>query len=271
MIRPHNLSPHIRDVAIRYQKAGEKFDVFPSKFLISGQLYYYIAYSPAKEQLVICDDGTVLPLEQIKRVAMIANGYNAAIESITKFGGPWLQSSESLKNKFKKLQRILEELHKLIKDQAPQEVLSALDAYMRIPPVMIENQEKIDECVRKGAELGMMTNEREVATEEDYHKMRSYQVGLAHGAYFQNDIQLKTADDRQVVMDYLSSHKSLRNWKIWFIYLLLKPYEYDLISEKNYPKEAKEMKELAELFEDVPLEENPVAIKHLDYLRNPRS
>ena len=92
------------------------------------------------------------------------------------------------------------------------------------------------------------------------------------GPIFQNDIQLKTADDRKKVMDYLSAQKSLRNWRICFIYLLLKPYEYDLISEKNYPKEAKEMEELAtELFEDVPLEENPVVIKNLEYLRNPRS
>ena len=60
-------------------------------------------------------------------------------------------------------------------------------------------------------------------------------------------------------MDYLSAQKSLRNWRICLIYLLLKPDEYDLISEKNYPKEAKEMEELAtELFEGLPLEENPV-------------
>ena len=126
MIEPHNLSPHIKDVIIRYQNDGENFDVFPAKILISGQLYYYITYS-AGEQLVIRDDGAVLPVDQIKRVAMIANAYYTSVVSTVKYGGRWIVFS-IIKDKFQKLQRTLEELYKLIKNQAPTIVLIALES-----------------------------------------------------------------------------------------------------------------------------------------------
>ena len=136
----------------------KKFDVFPAKILKSGQLYYYITYSVG-EQLVIRDDGVVLPVDEIKRVAMIANAYYTSVVSTMKYGGRWIQSSASIKDKFQKLQRTLEELYKLIKNQAPTIVLIALESYMEVPMVMIENQAKIEENINKCEELATATND----------------------------------------------------------------------------------------------------------------
>ena len=55
---------------------------------------------------------------------------------------------------------------------------------MKVPTVMIENQAKIEENINKCEELATATNEREILTEEVYHKMRSYQVGIGTWGLF---------------------------------------------------------------------------------------
>ncbi|MFD1407739.1 hypothetical protein ACFQ49_06145 [Kroppenstedtia eburnea] len=269
MIKLSNLPKHIMKAAKSYEKENETFDVFPAKFLIDNVFYYYIDFVPTFAQLIIREDGVVPPIKEIKKVYLHANGYNASIHALATIGESWRKSSK-IKN-YTKLKRLLEKVENVLRGmEPPDEVVQALASFKKVPDVIIQHQKVINQSVNKGRKATVAMRKREVVTVEHYIQMRGYQVDAVRSGYWQNEIQFKTADEREKVMDYLASTRSLSNWKIEWLYHRLKPYQQYMYTKEKNPKEYQEMQELAEeIFEDIPIEENPQALEHIKYLRNP--
>lgn len=270
MIKLSNLPDQIMKVAKSYEKENETFDVFPAKFLIDNTFYYYIDFVPTFAQLIIREDGTVPPIKEIEKVYLYANGYNASIHSLGTIGEKW-RKTYTIKNYYM-LKKILEKVRGIFREMEPTEdVKQALETFMKVPDVIIKHQRVINQSVENGRKATVEMRKREIVTVEDYKQMRGYQVDMVRSAYWQNEIQFKTADEREKVMDYLASIRSLSNWRVLWLYHRLKPYQQYMYTKEKNPKEFQEMQDLAEeIFKDIPIEENPQALEHIKYLRNPR-
>ncbi|SMO80399.1 hypothetical protein [Melghirimyces algeriensis] len=270
MIKLSNLPMHILEMAKRYEKKGENMEVFPAKMVMDGKSYYYFCYPPSWGQLIVREDGVVPPVEEIKKVFIYSNGFNASVDALGT-GGESLRK-RSMK-KYTQLQTLLKKVEQLFQDiEAPDDVQESLASFQKAPDVIIKHQEVIERSVNSARKLTVDTRKRGVVTlEEDYPKMRGYQVEMVRSAYWQNMIQFRTAADREKVMEYLASIRSLSNWKAWWLYLQLKTYQKNMYTQAKNPKEYQEFQELGEeIFEDIPLGENKELLEEVQYLRNPR-
>src|SRR5690606_9549249 len=110
MIRPHNLDAKIREVVERDTKEEEEWDVSAAKVRIDGAHYYHFAFEPSADQLVVREDGAVLPVSQIRKVALIANGFNTSIEALANCGESW--ASKPIVSIYKRYIRVLKRIKK---------------------------------------------------------------------------------------------------------------------------------------------------------------
>jgi len=263
MIRLKNLPSHIQKALKPFIKEGEQPDVFPSKFNINGDMYYYFAFSPAKEQLVMCEDGTVKPLNEIKKVALIANAYNAFGVHIIEIGYKWKRNDPQWAPKLKRLL--------LVFDNLVDKELSIKKDYEKLlglPDFIIDRQNTIVNSVDEGSKLARHTNNIEIVTEDDYFKMRQYNMAMATAAYEQNLIQLETEKERDNLLLFLSSQK--KSVKQWLAYRQLKVIFEKLLRRDSF--DGQEMEELKEIVakSEIPIEEDEFALSYLKYVRNPQ-
>jgi len=269
MIRPHNLDPKIREVVERYTKEEEEWDVFPAKFRIDGAHYYYFAFDPSADQLVVREDGAVLPVSQIRKVALIANGFNTSIEALANYGESW--ASKPIVSIYKRYIRVLKRIKKYAIN-IPSELKKELDQMISLSEEVIDHQITIRKSVNAGRKLTVETRNREVVTEEDFMKMRGYQMDMGRSGFRQNEIELETSEARERLINYLESQVSWKNWRLWFPYKELKYHDQRMYSKKRDPEEVKIMEEIRkEIYKDISIEQHPEADKYLACLRNPRS
>lgn len=268
MIRPHNLDPKIRKVVERYTKEEEKWDVFPAKFFVDGAHYYYFAFDPAAEQMIIRDDGAVLPVSQIRKVALIANGYNTSIEALANYGERW--AAKPIVSIYRGYIRALKRIKRYAVNM-PSELKKELDQMISLSKEVIDHQINIRKAVNAGGKLTVKTRKREIVTIEDFKKMRSYQLEVGRSAFRQNEIELETSEARERLINYLESEVSWRKWWLLFAYRELKYHDQRMYSKKRDPEEVKIMEELRkEIYNDYPIEQHPEADKYLACLRNPK-
>lgn len=261
MIRMDNIPEHIRDSLKNYYKENEKPDVFPSRFQINGEFYYYFTFAPAKEQLIMKDNGQVPFFHEVEREALIFNNYNISIEAIIDVGSRWVKSNK--RSNYEKLLTILQDL----KGKLPAELSSTYDTYVMTATSILEDQSVIEKAVQRATDIWDRTNREELATEQDQIDMRKCIVDMARAAYRQNEIQLRTERDREQIWNYVSSHR----WSVGLgLYYKLKSYQ------KNMMKNSKENIREAEitgkmvLGDDLPLEQHENAQQVWKQLRNPR-
>lgn len=265
MLTEDQLPKHIKK-AVNDFKSDEDFDfeVFPSKFLIDGDNYYAFNFRPSNEKLIVRDDGAVLPLEKIKKVALIMTAYNTSMIHFSDIGVKWVKQYD--KKGLDKLCKRLMSIKKYIEKSSSDEILNSFDSFIDTIKKMIEYQVLIEESVHKGFQQGIKTNNQEVVTEEDYKRMRKYNLDMVRNAYLQNEIQLNTERDRRIVLQFLAKKP-----KYWPIYLYAKFHDIRMLSAKDTEK-VQTMNELKNMIfnEDVPLEEQPNAEEMLSKFRNPR-
>lgn len=269
MIIPSNLDPKIREVVERYTKNGEKWEVFPAKLFIDGTFYYYFYFDPAGELMVIREDGAVLPVSQIRKVALIADAYNTSITILANDG-------ESMARKpivtiYKRYIRVLEKIKKYAVN-LPSQLQKELDEMISLSKEVIDHQITIRKSVNAGKKLTIETRKREVVTEDDFKKMRSYHMALARSGFRQNEIELETSESRERLINYLETQVSWKNWRLWLAYKELKHHDSRMYSKKRDPEEVKILEELRrEIYKDIPIEQHPDVENYLAKLRNPKS
>ncbi len=96
------------------------------------------------------------------------------------------------------LKKILEKVRGIFREMEPTEdVKQALETFMKVPDVIIKHQRVINQSVENGRKATVEMRKREIVTVEDYKQMRGYQVDMVRSAYWQNEIQFKTADERE--------------------------------------------------------------------------
>ncbi|WP_137744503.1 hypothetical protein [Robertmurraya siralis] len=261
MLNMGNIPEHIRTSLKNFYKQNEKPDVFPSKFQVNGEYYYYFTFAPAKEQLIMKEDGTVPYFHEIKREALIFNNYNISIESLIAVGGKWVKSDK--RKNYEQLLNILKDLKKKL----PTDLNSSYNSYVMTAERILEEQSNIEMTVQKATEIWDRTNHEELATEQDQIDMRQCIVDLSRAAYRQNEIQLRTEKEREIIWNYVSSNK----WSIGLgLYLNLKKYQKNMM--KNTPENIREAEETGKMVlgEDLPLEKHENAEQVWKQLRNPR-
>jgi len=218
--------------------------------------------------LIIGESGEVPSIDEAKKPFLYGNGINTSVHALSTIGEKWRKSG--MGRNYTGLKRLLSKLEKVI-ENGPEDVKQAFISFQKVPDVIIKHQKVIEKSVNEARQLTIDTRNREIVTVDDYKKMRGYQEDMVRSAYWQNDVQFKTAADREKVMDYLSSIKSITNWKAWWYYFQLKPYQKMMYTKEKNPKEYEEMQELSEeIFEDVPIEENPEVLDLIKNLRSPR-
>ena len=268
MIRMHNLPESIKDSLKRYYKKNETPDVFPSKFKIENEMYYYFAFAPAAEQLIIKEDGTVPPFHQVQREALIFNSYNVSIETIINIGNKWVKSNKE--ENYQKLKIVLKEIKEKL-GPLPSELDSAYEAYFMTAEKILEFQTIINESVKRAKEIWDRTNLEELATEQDQINMRKCIVDMTRAAYRQNEIQLKTEREREQIWKYVSAKRWPFSFVGWNLYIKLMSYQKNMM--KNTPYDVKEANEIGKMVlnDDLPLEQHENAKGVLRNLRNPKS
>lgn len=268
MITEESLPAHIKEVVFRYKHPGEKYEVFPSLIVVDGKRYYAIVYSSA-EKLIICENGEVLPLNEVVKPALIVPATLAVANSIKNYGLKWNKSYSI--GSLRRLERVLGYFIEKYGGKAPIDVQQAMEAFYNIPNTLLEHQTIIAKCVDEAINKITDSNDREILTEEDYYRLRRYKNVMVRSAYWQNEIQLRTEKDRRLVLEYLVSNISWFNLRDWIYYGYVKFHDIRMLSESKFPEEARETKELADLiFNEVPLEEHEEAPEILKEYRNPR-
>lgn len=268
MIRMHNLPEHIKEALKPYYKLNEAPDVFPSKFRIEDEEYYYFTFAPAAEQLIIRADGTVPSFYEVQKEALIFNSYNVSIETIVNIGNKWIKSGKD--GKYRKLKVILNEVKEKLGPFSP-ELENAFQAYYTTANKIIEYQDMIEEAVERATAIWDRTNLEEIATHQDQIDMRNCIVDMTRAAYRQNEIQLNTEQERKQIWEYVSSKRWSKGFAGWSLYTKLKPYQNYMM--KNTPENVKQANELGKMVlnDDLPLEHHENAEGVLKCLRNPKT
>lgn len=263
----HNIPNHIKEALRPYYKDGEKPDVFPSKFEIHHQLYYYFTFAPAAEQLIMKDDGTVPYFHEIQDTALICNSYNVSIETIASIGKKWVESGK--RENYEKLRNILRDAQKGLAPLPP-DVEAAFHSYLRTADQIIDLQNAVQEAVDDAIIIWDRTNLQELATQQDQIDMRKCIVKMTRAAYKQNEIQLQTEKDRERVWEFVSSRRWPFNMSGWSVYFKLRPYQKNMM--KNTPSNIREAEEVGRMVleEDLPLEQHENVNDVWQHLRNPR-
>lgn len=267
MITTGTLPDNIKKAVQPFLKSEESFDVFPAKFIIDNTSYYYFTFAPAKEQLIMREDGVSPPLDDIKKVALIAEAYNTSIETIANHGFQWVKSDT--KKIYQNFLQLLVETKDMLKG-TPSDMYRSIETCIEAAKQIIEEQEKIEDAVEKAIRLGDTTNQKEIATEKDRDQMRQYVTQMGWAAFRQNEIQLETETDRQRVVDYLSSHK-LSSPKLFFKYMKLNQITKRMLtSDTREGQRIDAVRRQIEVLEAETLEESKDANEFLKKLRNPR-
>jgi hypothetical protein len=267
MIRMHNIPDSIKESLKPYYKEREKPDVFPARFNIGGKLYYYFAFAPAEEQLVMENDGTVPLFEEVKNIAVITNSFNVCIETFETIGTKWLKANR-IEN-YVKLKEILLQIESKL-GPFPQDVEKAYRVFEEVPDKIIEYQKVIEESVKKADQLWERGKESQLVTEEDEKEMHGYLVDMIRAQVHQNDIQLQTENERKIIYDYVSSKKGLFNFTALNLAKKLKPYEKHMFTSNS--EGAKGWSELRHSVfnDDLEAERQKNAVLVYRKLRNPR-
>ncbi|WP_298473471.1 hypothetical protein [uncultured Psychrobacillus sp.] len=266
MIRMHNLPENIKEALKPYYNKKEKPDVFPAKFSFKGELYYYFTFAPAAEQVILRNDGSAPYFEEIKEEALLANNFNVCIEKFVHIGAGWatanrLGNYENYKNILTQIKRKL--------GPFPEDVQKAYDVVKHVPDIIIENQHQIVDAVKKADELWKVASDKELVTDQDEEKMESYLVEMIQAQVRQNDIQMKTDEERRIISEFVSLKKWV-NLHAFILSIRLRPFDKYMFSRNH--EDAGEWAELRDmaLYSNRKAEE--VKDHHLifDSLRNPR-
>lgn len=202
MITVDKLPKEIQEVADQHKIKREKYDVFPSKFYIDDDYYYCFLYKSNNEQLIIRDDGKVLPYKEIEKVAMTATAYNGAIMTVSGNGIHWVNvSTKKIYTDF--VDRLIQ-VKNSVYNLSP-ETIRAIDNIVQAARTIVEEQEKIEEYAGEAIRLIRRTNETEVTTERDYYQLRKYVQKIGWCGLRQNEVQLDTELDREKVLKELQS------------------------------------------------------------------
>ncbi|MEK5108662.1 hypothetical protein MHI57_18475 [Cytobacillus sp. FSL K6-0129] len=266
MLRMSNLPEEIKSNLMAYYSKKEKPDVFPSKFEVNGEYYYFFTFAPAAEQVIMKANGEVPWHDEISNVALIATSYNHSIEVTAHIGFKWA-NPERMKI-FISLRDLLEEIEQHFKEM-PIEVRESLHVYKRLAKELIEKQRIIENSVEDAKKLWDRTNESELVRENDQKVMRAYVVETVQAGYRQNEAQLETDSDRNTVEEFVKKNKSLFDFKSMKLWSALKKQQNVMM--KKTKKNLKEMEELSEIKEgDKPLEQHENVPDILNHLRNKR-
>lgn len=268
MIRMENLPENIKHALRPYYKEDEIPDVFPAKFSFKGELYYYFTFAPAEEQLILRIDGSVPLFEEIKEEALLANNFNTCIEKFVKIGAPWAVANRV--GNYENYQDILSQIEKKL-GPFPEDVQRAYDVVKQVPGIILDNQRQIVEAVKKADELWLRRSQEELVTDKDEALMESYLVEMIQAQVRQNDIQIKTDNERRKISEFVSSKRGFMNIAAMKLSLRLKPFEKYMFSRDH--EDADEWEELSKLALTSNRKEEEVKdhYKVFNKLRNPKS
>jgi hypothetical protein len=264
VIRMHNLPEHIKEALKPFYSENEKPDVFPSKFNVDGRLFYYFTFAPDPEQLILMEDGNVPRLEEIKREALIFNSYNGSIETMAHIGGKWARSG--IKKNYQNLMKVLDEIKNTLGPLSSSDQ-EALDVYKSAAKTIVQQQEIIEDSVKRAGELLDYTNKIELVTVEDQKRMRTFIVDMCRAAYKQNEIQMQTEQARNSIWKIVSNKRWPLNLPAWILFIKLFPYQRNMM--KNTKESIQQMQEINMVTqEDLPLEQHDNAQEVIRRLRN---
>lgn len=266
MLRMNNLPEKIKSNLMSYYSKKEKPDVFPSKFEVGGEYYYLFTFAPAAEQVIMKENGEVPWHDEVTKVILIGTSYNHSIEATAKIGHNWANPAR-MKN-FISLRDLLEEIEQYFREM-PIEVRESLNVYKKLANELIEKQRIIENSVEDIKRLWDHTNEIELVREKDQKVMRSYVVETVQAGYRQNEAQLETDHDRNIVEKFVKKNKSLFDFKSMKLWSALKKQQKGMM--KKTKRNIKEMEELSEIKDgDKPLEQHENVPQFLKQLRNKR-
>ncbi|MBN3553067.1 hypothetical protein JYA63_02190 [Fictibacillus nanhaiensis] len=266
MITIKSLPDHILNIAKGFQENNKQIHVFPSLLDIEGDRYFYFRFSPKRGQLIVREDGAVLPINQVKKAFVYGLVYNTSFENITKFGLKWVESGTL--QRYQKLCRILTKLSSTIHQQAPQEVINSLTNFKECADEIIKEQKNIEFVVGKSFELASKTNDLELVTMDDCIQMRIYNESMVRSAFRQNEVQLETEEDRARVFKYIWTKKFSYNLKLLPIFVQLFPYKNHMRTSQTIGSDEMESIKIM-ISKDLIIEQSEDALAALNTLRNP--
>ncbi|OYD06141.1 hypothetical protein [Paludifilum halophilum] len=253
---------------IKYQRPGEKYDIFNTRTQFNESLYYYTTYLRKGNiigHLIVREDGQVPSFSDAKDILRMAIGINSKFYQFLTLGPRWAYTVDKVWNN--QLKR-LENMYKKYEVGMPPEIKEAFYDFMRVPQVFLKEQKEIEDAYTKMKKLKKEVSGRgKIADKTVDEQLDSLWDQFFHGKNNQHLIFLQTTESRKKVLRWLS--KTIPFWNLpdrWLLFKLKGEHKAMLFSDE----EAQDVWEVQDdVTRDNTSEENFREI--LDETRNPRS
>ncbi|MBD1373667.1 hypothetical protein IC620_15070, partial [Hazenella sp. IB182357] len=261
-----------------YKQDGEWSDHLFCKILVNKKEYFYIQYDGVKRpphhaRLAIRSDGTIPPIEEVcqenyEDMVWIATNVGHYGYGLSTKGKKW---SRSPVLPYKRIKKLLIEIP-VDSDQMPEDIKKAWAVFFQVTEIYLEKQDQIQECYQKGMDIYRKLFDNYLATLMESNTLEHYHNLMARAAYRQNDIQLKTYEERKKLLRYLVKHTKWYQLVMWITIIELAYHHTKLLNEKKLSTSDREINEKIHdrmMNDELRLVESDFYQKERGILRNP--
>ncbi|MCS1350887.1 hypothetical protein [Mechercharimyces sp. CAU 1602] len=227
-----------------FHQNGELIDHFCCKIRMNGTDYFEITFSDSKDpsevaKLIVRADGTIPPVKEIchdnfEDVVWVSTSIDCSGSFIEKKGKKW---SKYPANPYKRVIKLLSRINNIHRNEIPEEIQEAWKSFNQVAKGYINKQNTIRDSYEKGKIINERLFKTHIATLEDCNELDFYHTIMVRSAYDQNDMQLKTYEDRKKLLQYLFSHTKWFQIGCWIIIFELFYHHSRLLNEKKLTEE----------------------------------
>lgn len=217
---------------------GEGFHFLPCRVKGEKGFYYYVHYA-SNRMLMIREDGTVPPYEEVKSPLCLATFFLGHCQSLEE-----MRDLYAIYNPFFTVEKLLRKLDPLLRPVLSQDMRQALDVFIEAVTSVLEHKRRGEEVLSEAeAYAKQFMNEEAVLTRRDFDEMEQFRKPIVYHLHQMDKVQVDSYQDREKLMRYLGSNISFYQIRLWWLYRRLKVY-HDRMLEGYTPEKEEDVNEL---------------------------
>ncbi|MBD1373685.1 hypothetical protein IC620_15165 [Hazenella sp. IB182357] len=261
-----------------YKQDREWSDHLFCKIIVNNTAYFFIQYDgvkrpPHRARLVIRSDGSIPPIEEVcqenyQDVVWMGTNIDHCCYRLSTIGKKW---SKSPVWPYKRMKQLLKNIRDS-SDKMPAEMKIAWESFYQVTEIYLVKQDLIKKCYTKGMELYEKLLATHQASLKELDALEHYHDTMGRAAYRQNDIQLKTYEERKKLLRYLVKHTKWYQLVMWITIIELAYHHTKLLNEKKLSTSDREINEKIHdrmMNDELRLVESDFYQKERGILRNP--
>ncbi|QKG83172.1 hypothetical protein GXN76_00975 [Kroppenstedtia pulmonis] len=197
----------------------DHYSILPITLEYENNLYYYIHYKVSDRYLVVRRDSQVPPLKEVEPVIFMAASFVSYSNAFHRYGDEWIKAKTI--PIYERIQKLLDILDKGLYSRLTEEQRGWLYEFREAAQRIIDWQREIEDVVATGKKhMDKITDQ--IATVQDRERLDQLQRQLIKCGYEQNQIQLKTDQNRQRLITSIWRKIPLFHFRLWLTYFELK-------------------------------------------------